>query len=236
MDPVKPVFTEGRGPSGERLVSNELTASDNELYIDRDIIVLASPEIAQLPNWVIALMAAGGLAAALSTAAGLLLVISSAVSHDLIKNTLAKNVSERQELRYARISAAVAIFIAGLFGIYPPGFVAEVVAFAFGLAAASFFPAIVLGIFSTRVSKEGAIAGMLTGIGFTASYIVYFKFIAPANNVADAWWFGISPEGIGTLGMLLNFAVTLSVSRFTQAPPDDVQSMVLMIREPSRGD
>ena len=181
-------------------------------------------------------MAAGGLAAALSTAAGLLLVISSAVSHDLIKNTLAKNVSERQELRYARISAAVAIFIAGLFGIYPPGFVAEVVAFAFGLAAASFFPAIVLGIFSTRVSKEGAIAGMLTGIGFTASYIVYFKFIDPANNIADAWWFGISPEGIGTLGMLLNFAVTLSVSRFTQAPPDDVQSMVLMIREPSRGD
>ena len=236
MNPVKPIFTEGRGGSGERLVSNELTASENELYIDRDIIVLASPEIAQLPNWVIALMAAGGLAAALSTAAGLLLVISSAVSHDLIKNTLAKNVSERQELRYARISAAVAIFIAGLFGIYPPGFVAEVVAFAFGLAAASFFPAIVLGIFSTRVSKEGAIAGMLTGIGFTASYIVYFKFIDPANNVADAWWFGISPEGIGTLGMLLNFAVTLSVSRFTQAPPDEVQSMVLMIREPSRGD
>ena len=180
-------------------------------------------------------MAAGGLAAALSTAAGLLLVISSAVSHDLIKNTLAKNVSERQELRYARISAAVAIFIralwylssrircgGGCLRIWP--------------AAASFFPAIVLGIFSTRVSKEGAIAGMLTGIGFTASYIVYFKFIDPANNVADAWWFGISPEGIGTLGMLLNFAVTLSVSRFTQAPPDDVQSMVLMIREPSRGD
>jgi len=236
MNPAKPVFVDGRGASGERLVSNELTSNENELYIDRDIIVLASPEIAQLPNWVIALMAAGGLAAALSTAAGLLLVISSAISHDLIKNTLAKNVTERQELNYARLSAAVAIFIAGLFGIYPPGFVAEVVAFAFGLAAASFFPAIVLGIFSKRVSKEGAIAGMLTGIVFTAGYIIYFKFIEPSANTSEFWWWGISPEGIGTLGMLLNFAVSLSVTRFTHAPPADVQAMVLMIRQPEKGD
>jgi cation/acetate symporter len=236
MNPAKPVFVDGRGASGERLVSNELTSNENELYIDRDIIVLASPEIAQLPNWVIALMAAGGLAAALSTAAGLLLVISSAISHDLIKNTLAKNVTERQELNYARLSAAVAIFIAGLFGIYPPGFVAEVVAFAIGLAAASFFPAIVLGIFSKRVSKEGAIAGMLTGIVFTAGYIIYFKFIEPSANTSEFWWWGISPEGIGTLGMLLNFAVSLSVTRFTHAPPADVQAMVLMIRQPEKGD
>jgi cation/acetate symporter len=205
------------------------------LYIDRDIIVLAHPEIAQLPNWVIALVAAGGLAAALSTAAGLLLVISSAVSHDLLKKTFRPEITERQELLFARIAAAVAIGIAGLFGIYPPGFVAEVVAFAFGLAAASFFPVLLLGIFYKRMNKEAAITGMITGLAFTFAYIVYFKFVNPADNNPDHWWFGISPEGIGTLGMLANFVVSLIVCRFTPPPPAEVQAMVENIRVPSQG-
>ncbi len=230
--PSSPAFEDGRGDHGERLLQNNASDNDNELYIDRDIIVLAHPEIADLPNWVIALVAAGGLAAALSTAAGLLLVISTAVSHDLMKMTFARGLTERQELRYARIAAAVAVGIAGLFGIYPPGFVAQVVAFAFGLAAASFFPVILLGIFYKRMNKEAAIAGMVTGLAFTFSYIVYFKFVDPASNNADHWWFGISPEGIGTLGMILNFAVSLLVCRFTPAPPDDVQQMVSNIRVP----
>jgi len=234
LEPAKPIFSGERGASGERLVSNEVGASTNELYIDRDIIVLAHPEIAQLPNWVVALVAAGGLAAALSTAAGLLLVISSAISHDLLKNTLARNLTETQELRWARVSAAVAILIAGLFGIYPPGFVAEVVAFAFGLAAASFFPVILLGIFSTRMNKEAAISGMLSGLILTTSYIVYFKFMAPELNHAEHWWFGISPEGIGTLGMLLNFAVALVVMRVTPPPPEAVVNMVRGIRIPKQ--
>jgi cation/acetate symporter len=234
LEPAKPIFSGERGASGERLVSNEIGASTNELYIDRDIIVLAHPEIAQLPNWVVALVAAGGLAAALSTAAGLLLVISSAISHDLLKNTLARNLTETQELRWARVSAAVAILIAGLFGIYPPGFVAEVVAFAFGLAAASFFPVILLGIFSTRMNKEAAISGMLSGLVLTTSYIVYFKFMAPELNHAEHWWFGISPEGIGTLGMLLNFAVALVVMRVTPPPPEAVVNMVRAIRIPKQ--
>ncbi len=174
-DTAKPAFSGERGEAGERLVTNQASASDNELYIDRDIIVLAHPEIAQLPNWVIALVAAGGLAAALSTAAGLLLVISTAVSHDLMKKTFRPQITEKQELLYARIAAAVAIGIAGLFGIYPPGFVAEVVAFAFGLAAASFFPVIMLGIFFKRMNKEAAIAGMITGLTFTFGYIVYLN-------------------------------------------------------------
>ena len=232
MSPAKPEFTGSRGESGQRLLANDATENENELYIDRDIIVLAHPEIAQLPNWVIALVAAGGLAAALSTAAGLLLVISTAVSHDLMKKTFRPQTTEKEELLYARIAAAVAVGIAGLFGIYPPGFVAQVVAFAFGLAAASFFPVILLGIFYKRMNKEAAIAGMITGLVFTFSYIVYFKFIAPADNSPDHWWFGISPEGIGTLGMLLNFAVSLVVCRFTPPPPVEVQQLVENIRVP----
>ena len=235
LQPPKPAFTGERGSSGERSLGNSNSASENELYIDRDIIVLAHPEIAQLPNWVIALVAAGGLAAALSTAAGLLLVISSAVSHDLLKKTFRPEITERQELLFARIAAAVAIGIAGLFGIYPPGFVAEVVAFAFGLAAASFFPVLLLGIFYKRMNKEAAITGMITGLAFTFAYIAYFKFVNPADNNPDHWWFGISPEGIGTLGMLANFVVSLIVCRFTPPPPAEVQAMVENIRVPSQG-
>ena len=207
--------------------------TDNEVNIDRDIIVLANPEIANLPGWVIALVAAGGVAAALSTAAGLLLVISSSISHDLLKKTLMPAISEKQELLFARIAAAVAVCIAGLFGIYPPAFVAQVVAFAFGLAAASLFPAILLGIFTKRVSKEGAISGMLIGLLFTFSYIVYFKFVAPDLNTAEHWLFGISPEGIGFIGMLLNIAAAFGVSRITAPPPLEVQDLVDDIRIPS---
>jgi len=204
----------------------------NELTVDRDIMVLANPEIANLPAWVIGLVAAGGLAAALSTAAGLLLVISSAVSHDLLKRSLMPEITEKQELMAARIAAGVAVFVAGYFGMNPPGFVAQVVAFAFGLAASSFFPAIILGIFSKRTTREGAILGMVSGITFTAAYIVYFNFVNPGANSADNWWFGISPEGIGTLGMLLNFAVTMVVSRMTNEPPEEVQALVDSIRVP----
>ncbi|MCB1641655.1 MAG: hypothetical protein KDI37_07985, partial [Xanthomonadales bacterium] len=196
------------------------------------IMVLANPEIAKLPNWVVALVAAGGLAAALSTAAGLLLVISSSISHDLLKKVVMPNITEKQELLYARLAAAVAIFIAGLLGIYPPGFVAQVVAFAFGLAAASFFPVILMGIFSKRMNKEGAIAGMVIGLGFTTAYIVYFKFIAPEANVAANWWFGISPEGIGVLGMVFNFIAAVIVSKLTAPPPADIQDLVEHIRVP----
>jgi len=204
----------------------------NEMTIDRDIMVMANPEIANLPAWVIALVAAGGIAAALSTSAGLLLVISTSVSHDLLKRNLMPDISDRQELRYARGAAAVAVVIAGYLGVNPPGFVAQVVAFAFGLAAASFFPAIILGIFSRRMNKEGAISGMLSGVTFTAAYIVYFKFVNPGANVPENWLWGISPEGIGTLGMLLNFAVALVVSRFTPDAPEEVQAMVESIRFP----
>ncbi|MEQ9426059.1 MAG: sodium:solute symporter family protein [Cyclobacteriaceae bacterium] len=206
--------------------------NSNELTIDRDIMVLANPEIAQLPNWVIALVAAGGLAAALSTAAGLLLVISTSVSHDLIKKQINPNISDKGELLAARISAGFAVIIAGIFGIYPPGFVAQVVAFAFGLAASSFFPVIIMGIFSKRINKEGAIAGMVIGLLFTSAYIIYFKFINPEMNSPANWWFGISPEGIGTLGMILNFIVSGAVSKFTAPPPSDVQEMVEGIRYP----
>ncbi|WP_288132741.1 sodium:solute symporter family protein [Microbulbifer sp.] len=204
----------------------------NEMSVDRDIMVLANPEIADLPAWVIALVAAGGVAAALSTSAGLLLVISTSVSHDLLKRNLMPRITEKQELLYARAAAAVAICIAGYLGINPPGFVAQVVAFAFGLAASSFFPAIIMGIFSKRMNKEGAIAGMLSGILFTAAYIVYFKFINPAANTPDNWWFGISPEGIGTLGMIINFAVAIAVAKVTREAPEDVQEMVENIRFP----
>jgi cation/acetate symporter len=203
----------------------------NEMTIDRDIMVLANPEIAKLPAWVIALVAAGGLAAALSTAAGLLLVISSAISHDLLKKMLMPGITEKQELLYARIAAAFAVVIAGLLGIYPPAFVAQVVAFAFGLAAASFFPAIFLGIFDKRANMQGAISGMVVGIVFTAWYIIHFKFVNPTAG-ADQWFLGISPEGIGFVGMLLNFAVTYSVSHLTAPPPEHIQHLVEDIRVP----
>jgi cation/acetate symporter len=215
----------------------------NELSVDRDIMVLANPEIAGLPNWVIALVAAGGIAAALSTAAGLLLVISAAVSHDLIKGIVAPHISEKQELLAGRIAAAFAIMIAGYLGFDPPGWVAQVVAFAFGLAAASLFPVILLGIFFKRVNKEGAIAGMLTGLLFTYGYIEFFKGLflkwagAPwGTNTAEHWFLGISPEGIGVIGMALNFAVALTVSHFTAPPPDRVQYMVEHIRVPRHFD
>ncbi len=211
----------------------------NELRVDPDIMVLANPEIAGLPQWVIALIAAGGIAAALSTAAGLLLVISAAVSHDLLKGVFTPNISERRELLAGRISAAIAIGIAGLLGYYPPAFVAQVVAFAFGLAAASLFPVILLGIFSKRINKQGAIAGMLTGLVFTYGYIEYFKGLflpwagAPwSENVAENWLFGISPEGIGAVGMCLNFIVAVVVSRFTPPPSAAIQGLVERIRYP----
>ncbi len=207
----------------------------NELDVDRDIMVLANPEIAGLPDWVIALIAAGGIAAALSTAAGLLLVISASVSHDLLKSVFVKDMSERSELLAGRTAAAVAIVVAGYLGYNPPGFVAQVVAFAFGLAAASLFPVILMGIFSKRVNREGAIAGMLTGLLFTAGYIVYFKgvFVEPfAENVSENWLFGISPEGIGAVGMLLNFVVAITVSKLSAAPPVHIQELVEDIRVP----
>lgn len=207
----------------------------NELNVDRDIMVLANPEIAQLPNWVIALVAAGGVAAALSTAAGLLLVISSSISHDLMKSTFAKGISEKQELLAGRIAAAVAILVAGYLGYNPPGFVAQVVAFAFGLAASSLFPVIMMGIFSKTINREGAIAGMLTGLVFTMGYILWFKgiFIEPqAANIPENWLFGISPEGIGFVGMILNFAVAFAVSAVTKKPPQEIQEMVEFIRSP----
>ena len=220
------------GSHGQRVVTNEVNDNDAEVYIDRDIIVLANPEIGNLPAWVIALVAAGGVAAALSTAAGLLLVISSAVSHDLLKKTLKPDISEKQELLAARLAAVVAILIAGYFGINPPGFVAQVVAFAFGLAAASFFPVILMGIFYKRMNKEGAIAGMAVGLAFTFSYIVYFKFVSPELNSAENWLFGVSPEGIGTVGMVLNFIVAFAVSRVTAPPPEHIQHIVEDIRVP----
>ncbi len=245
----KPKFAEGKGNSGERLTSNSMpshtaSAEDmrtngkiiNELYIDRDIIVLANPEIAGLPNWVIAIIAAGGLAAALSTAAGLLLVISTSISHDLLGNVLMKDpktgkstLSEKAELMSARLAAVVAILVAGYLGIHPPGFVAQVVAFAFGLAAASFFPVIILGIFYKRMNKEGAIAGMLSGLVFTFGYIIYFVFMG--GDKADYLW-GIAPTGIGTIGMILHFIVAIIVSKITPPPPQHIQDLVENIRIP----
>ncbi|ABB23374.1 sodium:solute symporter family protein [Pelodictyon luteolum] len=228
----KPAFTKETGAHGEPLLSNKPNDNSNELYIDKDIMVLANPEIGGLPDWVIALVAAGGLAAALSTAAGLLLVISTSIAHDLVKKQLNPGISEKSELLFARVAVAVAIVIAGYFGINPPGFVAEVVAFAFGLAAASFFPVIILGIFSKRMNKEGAIAGMLVGLIFTAAYIVNFKFLNPGMNKPEFWFMGVSPEGIGTVGMLINFAVSYVVSRFTPAPPQEIQDLVDSLRYP----
>ncbi len=210
-------------------VADEAT---NELIIDRDIMVLANPEIANLPAWVIALVVAGGLAAALSTAAGLLLVIATSISHDLLKNYLMPKISEKAELRAARLAIAAAVIGAGLAGMHPPGFVAEVVALAFGLAASSFFPAIVLGIFDKRMNKEGAITGMIVGILFTTAYIIYFKPQLGGSGTPEGLWFGIKPEGIGTLGMFINLIIALVVSRLTPPPPERVQRMVEEIRIP----
>ncbi|KGL63055.1 sodium:solute symporter family protein [Polaribacter sp. Hel1_85] len=209
-------------------------ADKNELKIDRDIMVLANPEIAKLPNWVIALVGAGGLAAALSTAAGLLLVIASSVSHDLLKKIFIPKISEKGELLAARLSAAVAVCVAGYFGINPPGFVAAVVALAFGLAAASFFPAIVLGIFDKRMNKEGAIAGMVVGLGLMFFYMAKYKLgWLGEKPTASEWWFGISPEGFGTVAMFVNFVISVVISRLTPAPPENVQDLVENIRIPS---
>ncbi len=205
----------------------------NELVVDKDIIVLANPEIANLPNWVIALVAAGGLAAALSTAAGLLLVISASVSHDLIKKMLNPTISEKGELIAARISAVVAVSIAGYFGINPPDFVAATVALAFGLAAASFFPAIILGIFVKRMNKEGAVAGMVVGMASMLYYMMKFKFDWFGGGTQDDWFFGISPEGFGTVAMIINFATSLSIAFMTPKPPLEIQALVENIRIPS---
>lgn len=211
----------------------------NELVVDRDIMVLANPEIANLPAWVIALVAAGGLAAALSTAAGLLLVISSSVSHDLIKKVIKPNITEKQELWYARIAATFAVVVAGYFGINPPGFVAAVVALAFGLAASSFFPAIILGVFYKKMSKEGAVSGMIVGILIMCLYILKYKFgffdggLEAVASLKEDWWFGISPEGFGSIAMLVNFIVALTVNAFVKPAPKEIQELVENIRIPS---
>jgi len=207
--------------------------SINELIIDKDIMVLANPEIANLPNWVIALVAAGALAAALSTAAGLLLVISASVSHDLIKKMIKPTISEKGELIAARLSSVVAVCIAGYFGINPPDFVAATVALAFGLAAASFFPAIILGIFYKRMNKEGAIIGMVIGVLLMLFYMLKFKFDWFGGGSKKEWWFGISPEGFGTVAMIVNFIVSIIISKFTPPPPKEVQEIVENIRIPS---
>tara|TARA_B100000925_G_scaffold30382_1_gene20189 strand:- start:3033 stop:4694 length:1662 start_codon:yes stop_codon:yes gene_type:complete len=214
------------------LIQYTADTTTNELTVDADIMVLANPEIAQLPNWVIALLAAGALAAALSTAAGLLLVISSAVSHDLLKKIVMPNISDKGELIAARIAATGAVCLAGYFGINPPGFVAATVALAFGLAASSFFPAILLGIFSKRINKEGAISGMLVGVSLMLFYMLKFKFGWFGGGTKADWWFGISPEGFGTIAMVANFVVTLVVSRQTPAPSKDIQELVANIRKP----
>ena len=207
--------------------------SKNELIVDKDIMVLANPEIAGLPNWVIALVAAGALAAALSTAAGLLLVISASVSHDLIKKMMKPDISEKGELVAARLSAVVAVCVAGYFGINPPDFVAATVALAFGLAAASFFPAIILGIFTKKMNKEGAISGMVVGIVVMLFYMLKFKFDWFGGGTKEDWWFGISPEGFGTVAMIINFTVSIIISKFTPEPPKEVQEIVANIRIPS---
>jgi cation/acetate symporter len=231
--PQKPQYLSREEANEPRPLTNKPNSnSSNEVYIDRDIVVLANPEIAGLPGWVIALIAAGGLAAALSTAAGLLLVISAAISHDLMKRILRPKITEKEELLYARAAAAVAIVIAGLFGIYPPAFVAQVVALAFGLAAATLFPVLVLGIFTKWVTREGAISGMLAGLTFTLSYIIWFKLINPEINTLNNWLFGISPEGIGIIGMLINFIIACLVSVQSSKCPKEVRILVDNLRSP----
>jgi cation/acetate symporter len=214
------------------LIQYTADTTTNELTVDADIMVLANPEIAQLPNWVIALLAAGALAAALSTAAGLLLVISSAVSHDLLKKMVMPNISDKGELIAARIAATGAVCLAGYFGINPPGFVAATVALAFGLAASSFFPAILLGIFSKRINKEGAISGMLVGVTLMLFYMLKFKFGWFGGGTKADWWFGISPEGFGSIAMIANFVITLIISSRTPAPSKDIKELVANIRKP----
>ena len=218
--------------NNDQIIQYNADNTINELIIDRDIMVLANPEIAQLPNWVIALLAAGALAAALSTAAGLLLVISSSISHDLIKGIIYPKVSEKQELVAARISSFVAVMLAGYFGINPPGFVAATVALAFGLAAASFFPAIVMGIFSLKMNKEGAVCGMIAGMSLMLTYMLKFKFGWFGGGNSSQWWFGVSPEGFGSIAMLFNFLISITVSKFTKKIPEEVKSLVLEIRKP----
>ncbi len=219
--------------NGDGRIQYRADPATNEVTtLNRDIFVLANPEIANLPGWVIGLVVAGGIAAALSTAAGLLLVISSSISHDLCRKVLFKSMSDRQELLIARLSATGAVLIAILAGIYPPGFVASVVALAFGLAAASFFPAILLGIFWQRMSKEGAIAGMVTGLGVTGAYILTYKIFGWIPNDAEHWFLGVSPEGFGTIGMMISFAVSVTVSLLTPAPPPEVRELVERIRAP----
>ena len=230
--PTKPIFDNSSDVRPRPITNRSNELSDNEVYIDRDIVVLASPEIANLPGWVIALVAAGGLAAALSTAAGLLLVISSAISHDLLKKVVMPKISDKQELFFARLSAGVAVLIAGLFGIYPPAFVAQVVALAFGLAAATIFPALFLGIFTSWITREGSVLGMVSGLLFTMTYIIYFKFIFTDLNNSEYWLFGISPEGIGVIGMCINFVVAMCVSKITSSPPKEVAELVKEIRNP----
>ena len=222
--------------NGDNIIQYNGNEMINELTIDRDIMVLANPEIAQLPNWVIALLAAGALAAALSTAAGLLLVISSSVSHDLIKRIIKPDISEKGELVAARLSALFAVLLAGYFGINPPDFVAATVALAFGLAAASFFPAIVLGIFYKKMNKEGAISGMVIGILLMLFYMTKFKFGWFGGGAESDWWFGISPEGFGTVAMIVNFIVCISVSKFTSPPPKEIIELVDNIRIPNEND
>ena len=230
---IQPSFTSEVGIYGERIISNKLNEdSQNELYIDRDIMVLPNPEIANLPPWVFALVAAGALAAALSTAAGLLLVISSSISHDLMKKTFRPKITEKQELLYARIAASIAILIAGYFGINPPGFVAQVVALAFGLAASTIFPALLMGIFFKNINKEGAILGMILGLITTLSYIIYFKFIFPNFNNSDYWFLGISPEGFGVIGMIVNFLTAALCIKFFPNPPKKVGLILATIRQP----
>jgi len=232
----KPIYEDKVGLNGERLVMNANPNESNELYVDRDIMVLANPEIAKLPNWVIALVAAGGLAAALSTAAGLLLVISTSISHDLIKKQIKPSISDKGELLAARLAILVAVIVAGLFGIYPPGFVAAVVALAFGLAAASFFPAIILGIFDKRMNKAGAISGMILGITLMLFYMIRYKtglFMIMDPRPAEEWWFGTSPEGFGTIAMIVNVVLSIVVSRLTDPPPEQVQQLVEDIRIPN---
>ena len=219
--------------NNDGLIQYLADAKKNELIVDKDIMVLANPEIAGLPNWVIALVAAGALAAALSTAAGLLLVISASVSHDLIKKMINPNITEKGELLAARLAAVIAVCVAGYFGINPPDFVAATVALAFGLAAASFFPAIILGIFSKRMNSEGAISGMIIGILLMLFYMMKFKFDWFGGGTKEDWWFGISPEGFGTIAMMANFIISMVVSRFTKAPPKEVMEIVENIRIPS---
>ncbi|MDO5973948.1 sodium:solute symporter family protein [Flavivirga jejuensis] len=219
--------------NNDGLIQYVADESKNELFVDKDIMVLANPEIAKLPDWIIALVAAGALAAALSTAAGLLLVISASVSHDLIKKMINPKISEKGELIAARLSAVVAVCIAGYFGINPPGFVAATVALAFGLAAASFFPAIILGIFYKKMNKEGAIAGMVIGILLMLFYMTKFKFGWFGGGTKADWWFGISPEGFGTVAMIINFVVSIVIMKFTPETPKDVQEIVEKIRIPS---